>query len=94
MGKKVKVTTKCGDEHFYDFDQEVESVEIIKPPKVAKGHVLNAKDGTTLMAFWYYNNYSFIKTDSGYDMLDPKGEKIGYVYECHVGGIYYCKFAV
>lgn len=30
MGKKVKVTTKCGETFYYDHDQEVDSVEIIK----------------------------------------------------------------
>lgn len=29
MGKKVKVVTKCGEEHVYTYNQEVETVEII-----------------------------------------------------------------
>jgi len=32
MGKKVKVTTKCGGEFFYNHDQEVETVEIVEVP--------------------------------------------------------------
>jgi len=32
MGKKVKVTTKCGGEFFYDHDQEVDTVEIVEVP--------------------------------------------------------------
>lgn len=32
MGKKVRVTTKCGEEFFYDHDQEVETVEIVEVP--------------------------------------------------------------
>ena len=30
MGKKVKVVTKCGDEHIYNFNQEVDTVEIVE----------------------------------------------------------------
>lgn len=30
MGKKVKVTTKCGEEFFYDHNQEVETVEVVE----------------------------------------------------------------
>lgn len=33
MGKKVKVTTKCGEVHTYEYDQEVETVEIIEREK-------------------------------------------------------------
>ena len=32
MGKRVRVLTKCGEESFYDFDQEVDTVEIIESP--------------------------------------------------------------
>lgn len=30
MGKKVKVTTKCGETFYYDHDQEVDTVEIVE----------------------------------------------------------------
>ena len=30
MSKKVKVTTKCGEVHTYDYDQEVDTVEIVE----------------------------------------------------------------
>ena len=33
MGKQVKVVTKCGEESFYDFDQEVDTVEIVEKSK-------------------------------------------------------------
>ena len=30
MGKKVKVTTRCGEIHHYEYGQEVETVEIVE----------------------------------------------------------------
>lgn len=30
MGKRVKVTTRCGEEHVYQYEQEVETVEIVE----------------------------------------------------------------
>lgn len=42
MSKRVKVVTKCGDEHFYDFDQEVKSVEVVKEVTVISSITLDA----------------------------------------------------
>jgi len=34
MGNRVKVTTKCGEEFFHDYDQEIESVEVVKETRM------------------------------------------------------------
>jgi len=36
MGKKVRVVTSCGDEHFYSFDQDVKSVEVVEEKEITE----------------------------------------------------------
>ena len=41
MGKKVKVVTRCGEEHVYTYDQDVSTVEIIERQKYKLQDTLN-----------------------------------------------------
>jgi hypothetical protein len=41
MGKKVKVVTKCGEIHNYEYKQEVETVEIVESKKYKNQDRLN-----------------------------------------------------
>ena len=50
MGRKVKVTTKCGETFFYDHDQEVDTVEIVEKKTYELQDTLNH------IKELYYNN--------------------------------------
>lgn len=53
MGKQVKVVTKCGEIHHYEYNQEVETVEIVEPIKPIT-HI-NAKLSAIVRALVKYN---------------------------------------
>jgi len=80
MGKKVKVTTKCGGEFFYNHDQEVETVEIVEEKQ--RGMDLVDADGIFIFAIERYgdeNGYYLEKKGGHFSLFNSSGDEIGFV---------------
>ena len=85
MGKRVKVTTKCGETFTYDHDQEVEKAEIVEAKKEV--NILFAPNGGVLANLWSGNGWKFIEDGcESYDIVSPEGIKIGYIYKAYLIG--------
>jgi len=80
MGKKVKVTTKCGGEFFYDHDQEVETVEIIEEGQ--RGKSLSDVDDRFIFAIEDYGDekgYYIEKKGAHFSLFNSNGDEIGFI---------------
>ena len=72
MGK-VKVVTKCGKEHFFEVDQEVDTVEIVEE---RQRHILNHDKH-----FMTVNHPYYLKRGNQFiSIFDKDGCEIGWIH--------------
>lgn len=79
MGKKVKVTTKCGETFFYNHNQEVDTVEIVENKK---GQDLVDADDFFIFATYglgVEQGYYIEKKGAHFSLFNSDGDEIGFV---------------
>lgn len=86
MGKKIKVVTKCGEVSFHDFDQDVDTVEIIEEPNPKRGTYLDNKThgGWTVST---EEGYYITDDDGSYFYIRNKnGDSVASIYKREIDG--------
>ena len=70
MGKKVRVTTKCGEEFFYDHDQEVDTVEIVEVPEESLFNEPQSKEDVRRMIEFLHGGRWRFRTNTDPENMD------------------------